>query len=153
MGPWKGPFYIFAIGIDEAALGGGDLTRHRSVVSPAGSDLAFNTDGPVPPPMTLPLPLAGWFRFPGQTADAPVVLRATVSVLNALQPVAEALRSALPDAPTDWSDADARLAREGRLAVFEGSEPEARALAHTLHCLGLTPSCHLRLVPVLEPRT
>jgi hypothetical protein len=102
--------------------------------------------------MTFPLSLASVSRSRGQTADPPAVLRATVSVLNALQPVAEALRSALPDGPNDWADADGRLAREGRLAVFEGSEPEARALAHTLRCLGLTPSCHLRLVPVPEPR-
>ena len=86
-------------------------------------------------------------------------LRATVFVLNALQPVAEALRTALPggakgdaapdwsDAAPDWSDAEARLARDGRLAVFEGPEPEARALVRTLQALGLTPSCNLRVVP------
>jgi len=105
-------------------------------------------------------------RFPlprfGRSAEprsGPVpALRVTVFVLNALQPVAEALRLALPGDATGgaapgWSDADARLAREGRLAVFEGPEPEARALTNTLQALGLTPSCNLRVVPVALPES
>lgn len=102
--------------------------------------------------MASPFSLPRFSRSAEPRFGRATALRATVFVLNALQPVAEALRTALPggtkgDAAPDWSDAEARLARDGRLAVFEGPEPEARALVRTLQALGLTPSCNLRVVP------
>lgn len=107
----------------------------------------------------FPLPRIARSRAPhpvGARVDSAHSLRATVFVLNALQPVAEALRRVLPGgvkggAAPDWSDAEARLARDGRLAVFEGPEPEAHVLVRTLQALGLTTSCNLRAVPVPAP--
>jgi hypothetical protein len=80
---------------------------------------------------------------PAGRGDAPALL-ATVWVLNALEPVAERLRALLPEAPSDWSCAEAILAREGRLAVFAGAPTEARALEATLRAQGLTTSLNLQ---------
>ena len=75
-------------------------------------------------------------------SDGPGLL-ATVSVLNALEPVAERLQALLPQAYLPWAEVDHRLAREGRLEVFSGAPPEAHALASTLRAQGLTTSLNL----------
>ncbi|MFN9618432.1 MAG: hypothetical protein ACK55X_01805 [Synechococcaceae cyanobacterium] len=80
---------------------------------------------------------------PAGRADAPA-LQATVWVLNTLEPVAERLCALLPEAPGDWSRAEAILAREGRLAVFAGAPAEGRILEAALRAQGLTTSLNLR---------
>jgi hypothetical protein len=69
---------------------------------------------------------------------------ATVAVLNALEPVGERLHALLAEAGIDGVEADNRLAREGRLAVFAGGPAEAHALQAALRAQGLTTSLNLQ---------
>jgi hypothetical protein len=78
------------------------------------------------------------FSWPRSTAAAP--LRATVSVLQNLEPVAARLRAVLGEFGALDRDPDARLAREGRLAVFEGDPAQARRLNQALRAVGLSTS-------------
>jgi len=77
-------------------------------------------------------------------APATVPLLATVSVLHALEPVAARLRAVFGDSGASPSDPDARLEREGRLPVFEGTPQEAQRLERSLRALGLSTSINLR---------
>jgi hypothetical protein len=83
-------------------------------------------------------------------APATVPLLATVSVLHALEPVAARLRAVFGDSGASPTDPDARLEREGRLPVFEGTPQEAQRLERGLRALGLTTSINLR--PLRERR-
>jgi hypothetical protein len=83
-------------------------------------------------------------------APATVPLLATVSVLHALEPVATRLRAVFGDSGASTNDPDARLEREGRLPVFEGTPQEAQRLELSLRDLGLTTS--INLSPLRERR-
>lgn len=83
------------------------------------------------------------FRSP-DPRDGAAPLVATVSLLQALQPVESRLQDVpgLTCPPT--AELERRLACEGRLAVFQGSPQEARRVLQALRQLGLGATCNLQ---------
>lgn len=71
---------------------------------------------------------------------------ATLSLLQALEPVALRLRAVPGLACAPGAELERRLACEGRVALFEGPLAEARQLERSLRQLGLTTSINLQPV-------
>lgn len=84
------------------------------------------------------------FRSP-DPRDGAAPLVATVSLLQALQPVDSRLLQAVPGLTCPAAaEVERRLACEGRLAVFQGSPQEARRVLQALQQLGLSATCNLQ---------
>ncbi len=82
-------------------------------------------------------------RSPGPR-DGAAPLVATVSLVQALQPV-DSLLQAVPGLTCHAAaELERRLACEGRLAVFQGSPQEARRVLQALQQFGLSATCNLQ---------